>query len=383
MASFSKYKTKKGEFWRFQFYSGIDPKTGKRKLTTRRGFKTKKEAQRVAEELEKQVREGIIDNDKVTFEEVFNEWWATHVKTIKPSTQNAKLVQFNKHVLPRFGKIKLKDISKSYCQRMMDEVAEHMNTYSAALDVKIQANLVFKYALKQDYIQRNPLQHVVIPKKDESFLAKEDERNYWTKEEVNHFLELVKEHHYHYHHYIMFYLLIYTGMRKGELIALEWDDIDLDEKTIRINKTLFFKDGKEIFQTTKKESSTRTISITNDDVELLKKWEVKQKAIFLEKGIRKKIKYVVCRDDLRPIRRVTPNDVLRSFIRRFDLQKINVHGLRHTHASLLFEAGASIKEVQARLGHKDIQTTMNVYTHVTEYTSQKTADTFQKYLKSE
>lgn len=383
LASFSKYKTKKGEFWKFQFYSGIDPKTGKRRLTTRRGFKTKKEAQLVAEELEKQVRSGIFQNNDLTYEEVYKEWWVTHVKTIKLSTQSRKNSLFNNHILPRFGKIKLRDITRAYCQEAIDDIFDDLQNHNTTKDVKIQANLVFKYALKQDYIERNPMEHVVVPKKEEDFLAREDERNYWKKDEVRHFLNLVKENYYHYHHYIMFYLLIYTGMRKGELFALEWDDIDLINKTIRINKTLFFKDGKEYIQTTKKASSTRTISISDHDVKLLKKWKLRQKELFLEKGIRKEIQYVLCRDDLRPLRLITPNEVLNSYIDRYNLHKINVHGLRHTHASLLFEAGANIKEVQARLGHKDVQTTMNVYTHVTEYTSQKTADTFQKFMESE
>lgn len=273
MASFSKYKTKKGEFWKFQFYSGIDPKTGKRRLTTRRGFKTKKEAQLVAEELEKQVRSGIFKNNELTYEEVYKEWWITHVKTIKLSTQSRKNSLFKKHILPRFGKIKFKDISRTYCQEAIDDMFEDLQSYSSTNDVKIQANLVFKYAMKQDYIERNPMEHVVVPKKEEDFLAREDERNYWNKDEVIHFMNLIKEHHYHYHHYILFYLLIYTGMRKGELFALEWDDVDLINKTIRINKTLYFKDGKEYIQTTKKRASNRVISISDSDVKLLKKWD--------------------------------------------------------------------------------------------------------------
>src|SRR5690625_5329725 len=154
MASFSKYKNKSGEYWMFKAYTGIDPKTGKRKKTTRRGFKTKREAQEAAQDLEKQIRNGIMLNQKITYEEVYEEWWVTHVKTIKLSTQSRKNSLFNKHILPRFGKIKFKDISRTYCQEAIDDMFEDLQSYSSTNDVKIQANLVFKYAMKQDYIER-------------------------------------------------------------------------------------------------------------------------------------------------------------------------------------------------------------------------------------
>lgn len=76
-----------------------------------------------------------------------------------------------------------------------------------------------------------------------------------------------------------------------------------------------------------------------------------------------------------------PNDKLKSLIEKHNLHQITIHGLRHTHASLLFEAGASIKEVQERLGHSDIQMTMNIYTHVTDQVKEQTAQKFQKYIE--
>lgn len=385
MASFQKYKTKNGTFWKFQFYSGIDPKTGKRKTTTRRGFKTKKEAQEVAIELEKKVKMGLYNNTKVTYEDVRQEWWGTYEKTVKPSTSHRVDSIFKKHITPRFGGIPIKEITRHYCQKQIDEITKGMGKSSSAKDVKIQANQVFKYAVKEEYIERNPMENVIVPKKESEFLVEEKEkRNFWNKDEMLHFLDLAKEK-MKYQDYLIFYILLYTGMRKGELFALKWEDIDFSQQTIRINKTLYFKDGKEIIQTTKKYTSKRTISIDKEDAALLKSWKTKQKAWYLEDGIRTDIEYVVCRGDMRPMRLAYPNDVLKSFlINNPDIKpKITIHGLRHTHSSLLFEAGATIKEVQARLGHKDIQTTMNIYTHVTDYVSQKTAQTFHKFMKSE
>ncbi|MEX3715424.1 site-specific integrase [Cytobacillus horneckiae] len=380
MASYQKYKTKQGDKWMFKLSVGIDPETGKKLMTTRRGFKTKKEAQAAYMKLKQEIDSGLLSKQSLLFEDVFKEWWDIHSKTVKPSTKYSKISKFQKHILPRFGKLKMKDITKGYCQRVINEIAKEIDSVN---DIKIQANLVFKYAVKMDYILKNPMEYVTIPKKEESFLAnEEDERNYWTKDELKQFLKLAKEH-MSKQYFMMFYLLIYTGMRKGELIALTWDDINLNEQTININKTMFFEKGKEIIQTAKKYASIRVIDIDTHTTKLLSNWKVKQKESLLADGITTKPQYVLFRSDLRPLRLAYPNELLNSFITVYDLHRITIHGLRHTHASMLFEAGASIKEVQARLGHKDIQTTMNVYTHVTKTMSQKTAENFLKFMELE
>ncbi|MGR3287145.1 site-specific integrase [Bacillus sonorensis] len=379
MASFQQYKTKTGYKWLFKIGVGTDPKTGKRKTTTRRGFKTKKEAAAAAAEFQKEIdNNNLVVRNEITFEDVFKEWWAVHLKTIKDSTQASKVSKFNKHILEKFGKMKIKSITKAYCQKVINQIAEDIDSVQ---DIKIQANLVFKYALRMDYITKNPMEYVVIPKNEKEFLSsEEDTRNYWEKDEIKLFLEKVREQLPH-QDYVMFYILIFTGMRKGELLALEWKDVDLIERTINIKQTLFFKDGKEIFQTTKKYHSKRVVSIDDHTAQILKKWRTQQKELLLSNGITSEAKYVLIRDDMRPLRLAYPNDVLNRMIAKNKLHRITVHGLRHSHASVLFEAGASLKEVQARLGHKEIQTTMNIYTHVTKTAKEKTAETFKKYME--
>ncbi|MBU8787986.1 tyrosine-type recombinase/integrase [Bacillus sp. FSL K6-0138] len=378
MASFQQYKTKSGYKWLFKMGVGIDPKTGDRKTTTRRGFKTKKEAVAAAAEFQKVIDSNALIRKDLTFEDVFKEWWAVHSKTIKRSTRYSKLSKFNKHILPLFGKLKIKNITKAYCQKAINRIAQEINS---AQDVKIQANLVFKYALRMDYISTNPMAYVVIPKKEENFLSDEEEkRNFWEKDEIKIFLDkahsqLTQQ------DYVMFYVLIFTGMRKGELLALEWKDVDIKERTINIKQTLFFEDGKEVIQTAKKYHSKRIITIDEQTAQILKKWRTQQKEMLLSNGITTEAKYVLIRDDMRPLRLAYPNDILNRIIAKNKLHRITIHGFRHSHASILFEAGASLKEVQARLGHKEIQTTMNIYTHVTKTAKEKTAETFKKYME--
>ncbi|HCC3140655.1 site-specific integrase [Niallia sp. Sow4_A1] len=235
-----------------------------------------------------------------------------------------------------------------------------------------------------EIIERNPLEHVTIPRQQNEIINEDnetDERNYWKKDEIRNFLSITK-HELDFRDHVLFHLLIYTGARKGEILALTWDDIDFEAGSIRLNKTLFHHDGKFIFQTSKTRESKRLISLDPLTLSLLNKWRIKQNEAYLAgKGYLNNNKVVFDRDDGSPMRLAYPNEKLAALIKKHNLHKITIHGLRHTHASLLFEAGASIKEVQERLGHSDIQMTMNIYTHVTDTLKEQTAQKFQRYIE--
>ncbi|MFP3420622.1 site-specific integrase [Bacillus sp. SIMBA_154] len=372
MASFRKHSNGSWEY-RIRIK---DPISRKFKEKSKRGFPTKKAAQLAAAKVEQEIGTGtFITNNSITFKQVFDNWWTSHSKTLKPSTQYSLKSKFNKHILPRFGHLKIQNITKEYCQKMIDEIAEQIDSVN---DVKIQANQIFKYAVRMDYIAKNPMEHVIIPKKEADFLVEEPKRNFWTKQEIKNFFNLAKIT-LNEQDYVMFHLLIYTGMRKGELLSLEWDDIDFDECTIFISKTLFFKEDKQIIQKAKT-YQTRTIHIDTKTVDILKKWRIQQQKQVLNSNDTLDIKNVLTREDKRPLRLAYPNDKLESFIKTHNLHPITVHGFRHTHASILFEAGATVKEVQVRLGHRDIKTTMNIYTHVTKTVKERTAELFQSYI---
>lgn len=383
MATFRQYETKEGKRWLFKATLGTDPLTGKRKQVTRQGFRTKAEANKAAMKMELSFSEGAyISNENTTFQEVFEQWYSTHSKTVKVTTQKSIKSKFDKHILPRFGKLKMKDITKIYCQQQINEIAKQIKSVN---DIKIQANQVFKYAVKMDILARNPLEYVSIPKQEKDLLNQEnedEERNYWTKDEIKRFLSICKEE-LALRDYVLFHCLIYTGARKGEILALTWDDIDFNKSTIRLNKTLAFHNNGHIVQTSKTKASKRLISIDDKTLALLKKYRLTQKKENLEACLYlpQKNNNVFTRNDNAPMRLAYPNEKLNILINKHSLHHITIHGLRHSHASLLFEAGASIKEVQERLGHSDIKMTMNIYTHVTDTMKEQTAQKFQKFME--
>ncbi|MBA9087371.1 integrase [Fontibacillus solani] len=255
---------------------------------------------------------------------------------------------------------------------------------------KMYASQVFEFAIEKEIITKNPMDGVKIPKREDQFIvvqSKEGEkRNFWEKAEIKKFLEIVKTN-YPFSDYCMFHLFIYTGARKGEVLALNRNDIDFKNKTLRLNKTLYYdKDNGYMFLTSKTFASRRLISLDDTTLGLLRKLIAGQNNgnvthIHL-KDDPNKDKLLFSRFDGHPLRIAYPNDKLDEIIRIYNLHSITVHGLRHTHASLLFEAGATIKEVQERLGHSDIKMTMNIYTHVTKTVKELTASRFEKFMES-
>lgn len=382
MASFQKYTTKKdGTMWLYKYYTGeIDPVKGTKKSSTKRGFKTKKEAALDAAKTEQEIEAGLfIPADKtITFEQLYDLWFETVSSTYKPSTIKSVKSKFKKQILPRFGNIKIKDITKAYCQKVINDIAENINSVA---DTKMYINQVFEYGVKMDVINRNPLTGVVIPKKEKDHLSSDQEntRNYWEKAEIKTFLDVVKNE-CSFQDYVMFHLLIYTGGRKGEILALRWNDIDMKNKTMKLNKTLFHDEGMYMSLTSKTAASRRSISIDDTTLQLLKKLRSGHSEGPVINLATQTDHMIFTRLDGTPIRLAYPNDKLDEIITNHKLHSITVHGLRHTHASLLFEAGASIKEVQERLGHSDIKMTMNIYTHVTKTVKEKTAARFESFM---
>lgn len=382
MASFQKYTTKKdGTMWLYKYYTGeINPVTGKKKPSTKRGFKTKAEAKLDAAQTEKEVADGtFIKQDKtITFEEVYEQWYETNSPTFKPPTRKAVRSKFKSQILPHFGNVKINDITRSYCQEVINKIAKKIKSVE---NMKMYANQVFEFAVLMEISKSNPMEGVIIPKKESDHLAEGKKmRNYWEKHEIKKFLGITKQA-YSYRDHLMFHLLIYTGARKGEVLALRWNDIDFREKTINFDKTLFFDKKTFTPLTSKTPASRRVLSLDDTTLALLKKHRTEQSRGIVQPIGSNDDRMIFTREDGTPIRLAYPNDKLNEIIRSNNLHKITVHGLRHTHASLLFEAGASIKEVQERLGHSDIKMTMNIYTHVTKAVKEKTADRFEKFME--
>ena len=375
------YTKKDGKkYYMLQVFLGKDEVTGKKKYTTRRGFKTRKEALLCEAKIKTEIaNNGLLNTDVTTFKEIYELWYEGYQHTIKESTLVVNSYVF-KLLLKKLETLQLRKITLPYCQKIINDYSKEFSL-STLKKIKIYGVMILEYAVKMKVIYSNPMKDVLLQKKKVD-VNSNDADLYYTKDELNHFLKLVDSTN-DIKLSAMFRVLAYTGIRKGELQALNWDDIDFNNNTININKTLSINSEYKItVQTPKSKSSIRKISIDEQTKLILKRWKAKQRELFFSVGTRVK-KHQPCFTE-----EVTNsylylnfmNDKLRKICKKHKFKEIKIHGFRHTHCSLLFESGFTIQEVQDRLGHSDLKTTMSVYAHVTEKQRDNMADKFAKFM---
>ncbi|EGO2614384.1 site-specific integrase [Enterococcus faecalis] len=378
MAHIQKYTKKDGSSaYLFQAYIGINPKTGKPKKTTRRGFKTIREAKLALAAIE---MNGVTEDNqpviKKTYEETYYLWYEEYKTTVKESTLLKTERIFKNHILPAFGKNNIDEILPLDVQKQMNIWHEK---FARATTMMNYAGLVFDYALRMQLISINPTK--VIKKPVRKKVVKEDkDLNFYDKEELKEFLANAEQAD-NFRAFVFFRLLAFTGMRKGEALALKWSDVNFDKYTLNINKAVSRRETGLYIQTPKTPSSIRRISLDHKTLEILKEFK---------HGITDEEKLIFHSDSEEILSPSKTRKWLITIQNRIDknrnsnnkepMKRITTHGFRHTHASLLFEAGATIKDVQLRLGHSDIQTTMDVYTHVSKEAKEKLAQKFNSYI---
>lgn len=381
MPKYEQYKDKKNKRkWMFSGYIATDPITGKKVVTKRKGFDTKKEAIATFDQLKAQTLKGSKKHRSITFNELYKDWLEQHRKSVKPSTVATNRRFIENHVLPKFGKLKLDQITVSYCQKCVNEWHGKYKQYNY---MRRAAAQVMSYGVSMELMNSNPMKKTLLPRKKED----DKEPNFYNKDELKNFMDFVKTLE-NYKYYAFFRLLAITGMRKSEALALYKSDLNIFNKTLTIGKTLAIDEfGTILLQEPKTKSSYRTISLDDETIRVLNHWFAVQKEDYLKLGYNtaksKQLMFSNLSNDLFYPQVV--NDWLdwiydKAEKQGTELKRISPHGFRHTACSLMFESGATINEVQKRLGHKDVKTTMNIYSHVTPKQAENTSEKLAKYL---
>lgn len=374
-----KYTTKNGETrYLFQTYLGIDPLTGKERRTTRRGFKTMKEAKQAERNLLLDVEENGLPSNQSdgfqdpTFEELASLWLENYKTTVKLSTFENVKSKVEKMTEEHFKELKLKKITVAYCQKVVIELSKSYVLYNHYLSV---INRIFKYAVLMDILDSNPFDKVIKPKSRQT----QRKGNFLTKEELREFLKLAQTATLSYFSPLV-HLMSYTGLRQGEALALKWSDIDFENKKITVDKTAARIKEKQTLQTPKTKNSKRVISIDPTTLSILKSWKKDQIKIYFKNGKHfegdDNFIFTNQRGDWVHIHNFIP--YFKRFVTDHKLKPITPHGLRHTHASLLFSAGVEPKNISDRLGHSTVQITLDLYTHITE---EQRTDTVEKLIE--
>lgn len=379
MTKIIKYTNKDNEtLYKFRFYAGLDELTGKQRYIRRQGFKSEKDAKTELLKIEylvstnqyfKSVKSG-------KFGDVLDEWLALHKETVKASTWQFIELRANKHVRPYFEDMYVDKITLRQCQDFVNKtfkVAPVAYVYS----VSIVKNTL-DYALRLGMIESNPMLYVIKPKKQANI--SDNHGNYYNKDELKKFLDVAKN--TNLKKYALFRLLAYSGMRIGECLALTWHDLDYKNNTIAINKTLARTNNGIKIQTPKTKASNRVISLDNETIQVLKMWQLEQRKQLLKVGINAMDSKQLIFSNGKNSFIIVPTVrlAIKQIAKKAGIHSITTHGFRHTHATLLFASGLDIKQVQARLGHSNVQTTLNIYTHAMKEKQDKIGDEFAKYI---
>lgn len=366
-------------------YLGIDELTGKQVAARKKGYKTKRAAKNEETRLKMEFDEngGPLTKKSYKFEEIAEDFFERYEKEIESSTFYAREKVFYHSVLPFFKGMKIEKINTKLCQKYVDQLAKNYVDYQPQYTI---LNGIFKEAVRFDFIASNPLDKVLKTKSTK--VSNHTKDKFWDKDELIYFLNCLDASDQSLQTKTYFRLVAYSGMRREEMSGLRWHDIDFKNKNISIRQVLVrTKKGEELRESTKTDKSKRTISMDVATLKMLRKLKVAQMEQFMALGI-------TAESENQTVF-VTPNSNRHLYLgfasyklghlqKKFNIKnKINLHGFRHTHCTLLFESGATIKEAQDRMGHADVKTTMNIYTHVTKSQKEKTADKFINFMTTD
>ncbi|EGP4752294.1 site-specific integrase [Enterococcus faecium] len=380
MAMIKQYQKKNGEkAWYFKTYLGIDPLTGKKRYTTKRGFKTQKEAKIELSRLELELQKaGMPISTNTTFKKAAELWLENYKKTVKESSYSRTKIIFDKHIYPKFGNIKLSKINTAYCQKVVNDWSEKGTSKQYPLFVNYM-NKVFKYAINIGLTSDNPTLNLIIPKPQ---IKTEKKLKLYTKEQLELFLSEISQERNPYfksRDYTLFRLLAFSGCRIGEILALTWDNINFKTNEMAIKKTVARSDKYYISETPKTKKSNRIIYLDEKTIKQLKFWKLEQRNYLFQLGFTK-ANYLFTNDENNFTINQSVAERYNIYRERAGLPYIGLHGFRHTHASMLYEAGADHKEVQERMGHANIKTTMDTYTHITNSKKEETTQKLTNYI---
>jgi integrase len=362
--------------WSYIIYLGIVD--GKKKYKEKGGFDKKPEAQsalrKALEELEG--TGGIFEPTTISFSDYLDYFIENYIEiNLRENSQRARQHIIKNHLRPTFGNYKLMQITSQSLQSFITKKSkEYSKSYVSMIHATVST--AFKMAVEWEFIRINPVARVKVPKRDDKEMDKKIKT--LSHSDINQINKIVKDT----HHSIPFIIALHTGMRAGEVAALQWSDFDEVNKTITINKRLDFRaTTKEWeFLPVKTASSNRTIVIGEELIAALKAHRTLQKENKLSYGKHyTKNDFICTKENGHPVTTKTISRMSK-MVKRYDIE-FNFHMLRHTHATMLLEAGVNPKVVQERLGHSTVSITLDTYSHITTEFQKLAVSEFEKYLK--
>ena len=350
----------------------------KQKYYTFKG--SRKEAEKFLTEKLRELDTGIlIDNKKMKYSEYLDYWKERTFKNLEITTQEGYVQKIEKHIKPYLGNLFLEDIRPLHLQNFYEKLLlegrkDKKGGLSARTVLSIHRIIYssLHQAVKWQLVIRNVADSVEPPK------ASKYKASYLTDKQTEELLESAKETDI----YIPIAIAIYTGARRGEVLGLNWDNVNLEKGYIKIVDNLCATNNGVIIKQPKTNNGVRTVAISKTLINILKKHRIKQLENRMLYGKEyQDNNFVCCYADGHLFNPKRFSAKFHELLRNNNLPIIRFHDLRHSHASLLVKMGVKPKEISSRLGHSNISITMDLYSHLYEETDRQVADMFEELIK--
>lgn len=329
--------TRDGKMWRCQFYykdwQGVSHKKNKR------GFKTKAEA----EQWERDFLQQQQRNLDINFENFVQIYYEDMEHRLRENTMRTKKFIIDLKIIPYFKKKNMNEIKASDIRAWQNALMKKGYSETYLKTVNNQLSAIFNYAVRYYDLKDNPCRKAGSIGKSHA-----GEKEFWTKQEFKQFLVTVENKP---ETKMAFLLLYWTGMRIGELLAITYNDIDLEKRTISVNKSYQRIEGRDIITPPKTPKSKRIITIPPFLTEELKEYISHLYGIMADERM------------FRFTKSYMEHEIIRG-IKASGVKRIRLHDIRHSHASLLISMGENPLLIKERLGHEKIQTTLGTYGHL-------------------
>ena len=365
--SVRKREGKRRVYWDVRFYGGMDPATGKKIETTKRGFHTESEASDYERKLVMLQQEGKLDQalKGTTVAELYELWWTEHVSQhVRESTAARWRYEIDRHIIPELGTVQLRALTPLRIQQWITKLMDPGNgkgrngngfAHSSGQRFRMFLSTMLRWAVKMGLLDSNPAKYVTVPGK------RRFKPVVVAPEMANRILGIFEGSHWH----GIIFTAFYTGLRRSELGGLRWSRVDLEDGWLAVEESRVYFGSSWIECDPKTDSSKRRIALSGNLIRLLRDWRSRQKEIYRKASRRwSENEYVFCDPQGVELNLETLSAIFGRTLAKAGIDGIRFHDTRHAHATALFLRGVHPKIVQERLGHSSLQMTLDVYSHL-------------------
>ena len=367
-----KAKTRKGQSWQLTVEMPRDPITGERKRKYKTVTGTKKEADQALRRFITELERGeYIEDNNITVSDWLQKWLEVYiVPTVSPTTLVGYKGMIRRYIDPLIGHLQVQEMNALAVQIWVNKlkvspssgepltagtIKHTYHVLRGAMDKAVQAGL----------IHRSPCAGIQLPKGEKKKPVIYDET------QIQQLLDFARGTEME----LIIDLELCMGMRRGELLGLQWQDVNWEKNQIHIIRSRVAVDGKSVVKQPKTESGTRTLDVPEILLKKLKSYKVKCMEQKIRVGRRLlEEDFIIVHPDGKPIYPEYVSQMFTKLQKRANLPKCRFHDLRHLCASIMVKQGVEVKVAQERLGHKDITTTMNIYAHVLPGSAREAAE---------